>query len=127
MILKKDIQNKDDIKILVDSFYKKVIKDNTIGYIFNDIIKDNWDKHLSIMYDFWASILLSDRSYSGNPLMKHLNINQQIPLKEAHFNRWVELWKLTLDEHFLGRNADSAKIRAGNIKNVMLSHINRNA
>ena len=33
MLQKKDIENRKDIEMLVDAFYTKVIKDETIGYI----------------------------------------------------------------------------------------------
>ena len=40
-----DIKNLEDIKLLVDSFYTKVQKDNLIGPIFNEKIGDQWPAH----------------------------------------------------------------------------------
>ena len=42
---RKDIETREDIEILVDSFYKKVLKDETIGYIFKDVAKANPSRH----------------------------------------------------------------------------------
>ena len=47
----------NDIKLLVNSFYDKVKADTVIGYIFNDIAKVDWEKHLPVMYDFWENVL----------------------------------------------------------------------
>ena len=40
--MKKDIANRDDIILLINTFYEKVKKDQVIGYIFNDVAKVNW-------------------------------------------------------------------------------------
>jgi len=56
--MKKDIENRTDIEQLVRSFYDKVNTDDTIGYIFNDIAKVNWEKHFPVMFDFWENVLL---------------------------------------------------------------------
>ncbi|TAH05859.1 MAG: group III truncated hemoglobin, partial [Sphingobacteriales bacterium] len=53
-----DIQTAADIQLLVDSFYKQVLPDPLIGYIFTDIAQLSWEKHIPIMYQFWGSILL---------------------------------------------------------------------
>ena len=37
-----DIQNLDDIKLLVDTFYEKVQKDNLIGPVFNENFHCQW-------------------------------------------------------------------------------------
>ena len=55
--MKKDIQTGEDIKLLVDNFYKKAIADDSLGHIFTDVAKVNWEHHLPIMYAFWESIL----------------------------------------------------------------------
>ena len=50
--MKKDIANRTDIELLVNKFYDKVTADTTIGYIFTDVAKVNWELHLPRMYDF---------------------------------------------------------------------------
>lgn len=66
--MKKDLYNREDVELLVDTFYDKVKANATIGYIFNDIAKVDWENHLPLMYSFWASILLGEHSFSGNPM-----------------------------------------------------------
>ena len=37
--MKKDLANIEDIKLLIDSFYKKVIVDPTISHFFTEVVK----------------------------------------------------------------------------------------
>ena len=37
--MKKDIQTREDVHLLVTSFYKKVRADKVLGPFFNDVIK----------------------------------------------------------------------------------------
>lgn len=110
----KEIQSKEDIIHLVDSFYDKVNNDKLLGPIFNDFAKVHWESHLPKMYEFWSSILLGTNSYSGRPFPKHLNL----PISKEHFNRWLDLFYETVDQNFKGEHADEAKKRASNIAEI---------
>ena len=120
-----DIGSRKDIEVLVTSFYDKVIKDPAIGFIFNGIMRVNWEKHLPIMYDFWETILLNETKYSNNTMGVHFEINRKIKLEEKHFNRWMELFTQTVDELYQGEIADMAKKRAKSIATVMLFKMNQ--
>jgi hemoglobin len=115
----RDIQSEEDIKILIDKFYTKVVADPVIGYIFTEVIALSWKKHIPIMNSFWCSILLGSNTYMGNPMIKHFELNDKIPLTENHFNRWLQLWSATIDENFAGEKAEEAKTRARNIAGIM--------
>lgn len=104
----KDIENLEDIKLMVDTFYNKVKVDTLIGPIFNGAIKD-WTPHLNKMYGFWETVLLDVHSYSGAPFRPHA----KMPLEKIHFNRWMELFENTVDSIFEGEKANEAKWRAG--------------
>jgi hemoglobin len=65
----------EEISELVDRFYAKVRLDPEIGPIFNATI-DDWPAHLSLLKDFWSTVLLQDRSYKGDPLSRHLPLSQ---------------------------------------------------
>jgi len=54
--MKTDIENRNDLILLVDTFYKEVQQNNTIGPIFTETAKVDWSHHLPKMYDFWESI-----------------------------------------------------------------------
>ena len=71
------------------------------------------------MYDFWESILLGSMTYKGNPMLKHLALNQKAPLENRHFERWLSLWEKTLNTHFKGSKATDALKRATQIAHLM--------
>lgn len=122
--MKKDIENRKDIELLIKTFYNKVKTDTTIGYIFNDIAKVNWEKHLPVMFDFWENVLFYTGGYEGNPMIIHQRLNRAMPLTKSHFSRWEELFTQTVDELFDGTNAVQAKHRALSISTVMQLKIN---
>ena len=116
---KKDIQTREDIELLVQTFYEKVIADPLIGRIFTEVIKVNWKKHLPVMYDFWENALFYSGTYSGNPMASHKRLHQIFPLKEEHFHRWIYLFTETVNELFEGEKASLAIQRAISISTVM--------
>lgn len=105
---KKDILTLEDCKILVDNFYDKVRKDPLIGPIFDEIIRDKWPEHLEKMYRFWQTVLLEDHTYFGSPFPPHA----KLPVDWHHFEKWLELFNQTIDEHFTGDKATEARWRA---------------
>lgn len=118
-----DITTKEDIKFLVNHFYEKLLKDETIGFIFKDHMSMNLEDHLPIMYQFWESAILGIPSYRGNPMVKHIELNRKIALKENHFDVWIKQWEETIDRYFQGDKADEAKKKAIAMKEIMLLKI----
>ena len=114
-----DITTEADIKLLIDEFYKKVIIDSTIGFIFTEVVQLSWEKHIPVMYAFWGSLLLGAGTYTGNPMVKHLALDKLEPLTKEHFGQWLELWESTVLAHFKGAKADEAIARAKSIAGVM--------
>ncbi len=109
--MKLDIQNRQDVELLVDEFYKKVVDDEIIGYIFNEVADFSWEKHIPVMYSFWETILFGVMSYKGNPMIAHIELNKKTPLQEAHFEQWKKLFFETIDSLFEGEKANDAKRR----------------
>lgn len=106
--MKKTIETSADIQLLVDSFYGKVREDELIGPIFNSVIENRWPEHLQTMYRFWGTVLLYEKSYRGHPFLPH----SKLPIEKKHFDRWLELFRETLDEFFTGKVAEEAKWRS---------------
>lgn len=104
----KDIATEADIKVLVDSFYDRVNRDEVLGPVFNDIAKVDWEHHLPTMYAFWSTMLFRTGSYKGRPWPKHA----VLPLQKEHFERWVRLFCETVGAHFEGPKANEAKSAA---------------
>ena len=83
------------ISALVDNFYSNIQNHELLGPIFDERINGNWDPHLSKMKDFWSSIVLYTRKYSGEPMQAHLKLSA---ITESHFEAWLELFEQTLKE-----------------------------
>lgn len=114
--MKTDIQNRHDIEQFVNEFYGKVRADEVLNPIFASKIPDEaWPAHLQRMYAFWSAILFSETGFQGNPMQKHFSL----PIGEAHFERWLQLFNHTIDENFSGAKADEAKTRAAAIAGIM--------
>ncbi|QGW28745.1 group III truncated hemoglobin [Phnomibacter ginsenosidimutans] len=114
-----DITNRQDIERLVNQFYDAVKADATIGYFFTEAVAVNWEKHLPVMYAFWENVLFHTGGYSGNPMERHKQLNQQSAIEPAHFQQWLHLFASTVDRLFAGENAETIKQRAASIATVM--------
>jgi hemoglobin len=112
-----DLNSRSEIELMVNRFYDKVKQDELLAPLFAQV---DWPHHLPIMYNFWTSMLLGDRSYAGNPFQKHV----ALPLTVLHFSRWLELFNQTIDENFAGAKAEEAKSRAQNIAAVFQYRLN---
>src|SRR6188768_312428 len=106
--MKNDIASLDDIKLLVDTFYGKVQT--------NNVIKD-WQPHLAKMYTFWQTVLLQEHTYFGSPFPPHA----KLPVSAEHFERWLSLWRSTVDSFFEGPKADDAKWRGQAMADMFLA------
>ena len=115
-----DIQSREDIELLMNKFYDKVKKDDTLGYIFNDVAKVNWAHHIPIICNFWETILLGASSYRNNAMAVHYELNRKEPFEQKHFERWLHLFNETVDSLFSGNIATMAKTRAKSIASLML-------
>lgn len=105
---KTDIQSLDDVKLLVNTFYGYIQKEELLGPIFNGIIQGRWAEHLEKIYRFWQTILLEEHTYKGSPFAPHASM----PLEQHHFERWLGIFFGTVDQLFVGEKAEEAKWRA---------------
>jgi truncated hemoglobin YjbI len=120
---KPDITNRHDIEQLLIHFYEKAFNDDIIGYIFTEVMRLDLKAHLPIIASFWEDILLGTNQYYGNPVRVHKHINSLTALNIVHFERWLQLWNQTIDDHYKGPVCDEAKQRAANIAQVMIAKI----
>jgi hemoglobin len=121
--MKKDISTRQDIELLVDTFYGKVRTNPVLDPIFSDVAKVNWESHLPRMYTFWAALLLGEGGFKGNPMKKHIELSKMTRLSEGEFTEWLTLFYQTTDELFEGEKAVEAKTKATNIAQLMLHKI----
>lgn len=102
---KKTIENKEDVSLLVNTFYDKVLKNDDLKPFFTHL---DFKAHLPKMIHFWSFVLIDEPGYSTNVTDKHMHM----PLKQEHFDIWLALFNETVDELFEGEKAAIAKQRA---------------
>lgn len=117
--MKKDIRDRNDLILLVDSFYEKVRKDELISFFFSDVVSVHWERHLPRMYDFWDNALFYTGAYEGNPMQVHKVIHGMHAMEPQHFERWNKLFNDTVDELFAGDMAELIKQKAQNIATII--------
>ena len=116
---KKDIETRNDLLLLMQEFYKKLLADNSINYLFTDVAKIDLAHHLPVLVDFWDSVLFQSDTYHKNAMQPHLALHRQSPLGKHHFETWLRYFKESVDELFSGDNAFIIKERATSIATVM--------
>lgn len=117
--MKKDIENREDLLLLVTRFYEKLLGDPAISYIFTDIAGISLEHHLPVLVDFWDSVLFQSDTYRKNAMQPHLDLHRRSPFTAQHFEAWLRYFRETVDELFEGETAFIAKERAGSIATVM--------
>lgn len=106
-----ELSTRDDVELLVRSFYRYAAMDEILGPVFS-ATHVNWAVHIDTLTDFWSWQLLGERGYTGNPLRAHEPVHAHTPFTDAHYERWLGLFVSTVDENFVGSTADVAKGRA---------------
>ena len=108
-----------NIRSMMDRFYSQILKDELVADFFIDklgdeMISDEWQRHLDLLTDFWMSTLLGDSAYKGQPVKPHLHMEG---LQRATFERWIELFFETVDKYYTKETADIFKVRSQSIAN----------
>lgn len=124
--VKRDIDTREDIELLMITFYNRLLADENINYIFTDVAKINMKTHIPIIADFWESILLNKNVYYNNTMKIHMDLNEKAPLIKTHFDTWLKHFNNTVDELFEGNIAILAKQRSKSIATVMQIKIMQN-
>ena len=123
------ITNRDDVNLLVHTFYDKIRQHELLGPIFNGhISEEQWPAHLSKLTDFWESNLFGVRTFRGSPSKAHVNVDKNLnhTISQKHFAQWLQLWFETIDELFEGELADRAKEMARRMSTGQYIHIWQN-
>lgn len=100
------------IRLMVDTFYDGVRKDEVLGPVFDKVLHGRWDAHMPRMYDFWSTVLLGSGRFSGNVFGKHMALSG---ISKEHFVRWLGLFNATLSGIYDEETAASIMEIAGRI------------
>jgi len=119
-----DINGRPDIELLVNTFYDRVRSDDVIGFIFEKVAQTDWSTHLPKMYAFWETVLFRSGGYTGNPLAAHAKLTPLTEMGRPQFDRWLTLFRSTVDDLFAGEHAEHIKSCAADMANVIYSRIN---
>ena len=114
-----DIQTQEDLYLLVDEFYKKLLSDDSISYIFTDVVKIKLEEHLPILVTFWSQGILGTGGYSKNLTQIHLDVNEKEYLSPELFKIWLNHFNNAVDENFIGIKSEQIKTQALSIATVM--------
>lgn len=124
--MKKEIENREDLYLLVSEFYVKLLKDDDIKHFFEEMVAEGGlEEHLQILVDFWDNILFFTGSYRRNAMRPHLILNQTKPFLKEHFKIWLKHFNATIDELFIGELSHAAKTRALSVATVMELKVNQ--
>jgi hemoglobin len=82
--------------------------ERSIGFIFVDVAKLDLEAHVPRLTSFWETVLLGAQSYGGGAFRPHAQLHAKVRLRRGHFERWLALWRGTVDELFAGDRAELA-------------------
>ena len=107
-----DLESRADLELLVGDFYRIAFADELLGPLFVDVAHLDLAIHIPVMTDFWESMLWRRGAYQGNAIDAHRWIHQEVGLEERHFERWIALWEMAVDQGFVGSSASRIKLQA---------------
>lgn len=115
----KDIEVRADLELLLSEFYRALLEDDRVRYIFTDVAKIDLPSHLPKIVDFWEQSILGTGSYRNNVLKIHQDLHAMTPLLSEHFQVWLSHLNSITDKLFAGEKAELLKTRALSIATVM--------
>jgi hemoglobin len=114
-----DIRSRQDIALLVETFYRQVVADPLIGPFFTEYVDIDWDVHLPKMTEFWSLLIFGEGNYTGNTALTHVKLHQHHRMEKHHFERWLGLFNTITDSLFTGERANLAKDKAAYLSTII--------
>lgn len=96
------------VEHLVRSFYSAVLRDDMLRPFFvkalgSDLDNGKWYEHLHTLDNFWLLMMEGEKGYKGDPFPPHAFLG---PLSRENFERWLMLFKETLESLFIPQIAE---------------------
>lgn len=114
-----DIKTQADLYLIVTDFYKKLLADERISYIFTDVVKIKLEEHLPVLVTFWSQAILGTGGYVANLTQLHLDVNAKSQLSKELFDIWLIHFEAAINQHFEGFNCERMKNQAHNLAQIM--------
>ncbi len=112
--------SRERLSTLVHSFYADVRADPLLGPVFEQALAERWEPHLERMVEFWSTVALGSRSFTGNVFGKHMALSDVTP---EHFTHWVQLWKKHTERLFEPEVSRDLQVTAHGIaRNLFLGY-----
>ncbi len=119
----RDLGGREDLELLLREFYRRAFDDALLRHVFVDVVQMDLERHVPVLADFWEKVLFGAGRYSGPTMQVHRRVHARVPLTPAHFDRWLQLWRETLDAMFTGDVADRADAQARRMAPVFLRNL----
>ncbi len=114
----RDLDTSEEIAEMVRRFYADVAMDALLGPMFDDVAQVDWTEHRAKLTAFWCRALLGQQGYAGNPFRAHARVHAKQAFTSAHFERWLLLFRETLELGWTGPNVARARALADNVARV---------
>ncbi|MBL4730323.1 MAG: group III truncated hemoglobin [Sulfurimonas sp.] len=103
-----DTVDRASIEKMVRHFYASLLEDEILKPFFVNKLGDDfngsrWYEHLKILDNFWMMMMTGQKGYFGDPFPSHAFIGRLTP---ESFERWLKLFKETVDCFFTPKLAD---------------------
>jgi hemoglobin len=117
----KDIETREDLLLILQEFYKKLLSDEQISFFFTKIthVDKHLKHHLGILSTFWEQSLFLKGGYSNNMFQIHKDIHEKHAFSKEHYNIWLNHFYDSIDINFKGKIAEQMKTNALNMATVM--------
>ena len=103
-----DLDSRERISFFVERFYERLLADQQLAPIFVDVAQVDLSVHLPHIKDYWCKLLLAEKGYQRHTMNIHRLLHGKRPLQEEDFQRWLDFFVATVNEHFQGERARRA-------------------
>lgn len=116
---KPDLDADAQLDAFIDAFYERVLADPLLAPLFLEVAAIDVDEHLAVIKAYWRKMLFREGDYQRNMMAHHEALHGLQYLGEAHFDRWLSLYRATLAEGWQGPVAERADHLAVKIAGYM--------
>lgn len=123
-----EVVDRVNINEMVRKFYAKVLDDELLSPFFRKALGDDlkngkWHEHLHTLDNFWMLMMTGKRGYGGDPFPPHAFLG---PLTPETFERWLKLFRETLDSLYTPEIADKFYTKANILAEQFMENLGMN-
>jgi hemoglobin len=116
----RDLDTPEEIFELVTRQYADVVQDDLLQPYFDfgpGFI--DWQAHIGAVTDYWCHVLLYAPSYEIDAIELHRHLHDEHPFTPELFDRWLEIFRDSVESGWSGPGATSAVRRATGMARAM--------